>query len=277
MPTSDDRPELYDPASMGTPARGRSRIRRILGWIELGLLVLVVGFWFFALRPQGLGGPASYALVSGTSMLPKYHTGDIVIVHHHARYRVGDIVAYKVPKGQVGAGAEVIHRIVGGSAGAGWIMQGDNRTAPDIWHPKNDLIVGRAWVHIAKAGIVIKLLHTPLFLGGLAALVAMLSVLFHKPKRARGPKADAEPVADPTLPAAGDDPPSWVTHARVDRVPHRVAAAPAEPEPAPAHESARPLGPNPATWPFWEFRVGPEHRYAEYELAPAYREPEPGL
>src|SRR5690242_4132724 len=161
----------------------RSRIRRVLSWIEIVALLLVVAFWFVALRPQGLGGPASYALVSGTSMLPKYHTGDIVIVHHQSQYKVRDIVAYKVPKGDVGQGAEVIHRIVGGSARTGWIVQGDNRTAPDIWHPKDDLIVGKAWLHIPKAGVAVKLLHTPAFLAGLAALVAMLSVLFHKPKK----------------------------------------------------------------------------------------------
>src|SRR3954447_2165224 len=130
------------PGATSASGRGRSRLRQVLAWVEVGVLALVVGFWFFALRPQGLGGPASYALVSGTSMLPKYRTGDVVIVHRQARYRVGDIVAYKVPKGQVGAGAEVIHRIVGGSERAGWTVQGDNRSAPDIWHPKHDLIVG---------------------------------------------------------------------------------------------------------------------------------------
>ena len=82
---------------------------------------------------------------------------------------MGEIVAYIVPKGSAGAGAQVIHRIVGGDERKGFIVQGDNRTAPDVWHPRRAEIVGTAWAHVPKAGIVIVFLHNPAFLASLAA------------------------------------------------------------------------------------------------------------
>ena len=149
-------------------------------------VVALLAFWFIALRPQGLGGRAGYALVSGTSMLPTMHTGDVVIVHRAHHYVIGDVIAYKVPKGQTGAGAQVIHRIVGGNEHDGFIVQGDNRTAPDIWHPTPSLVVGREWAHIPKLGRVVTALHTPLVLAALAAAVAAGYVV----TRSRGARSD---------------------------------------------------------------------------------------
>ena len=131
------------------PPSARRRAWSTVRWL---LVAAVVVSWFVALRPQRLGGPAGFVLVSGKSMLPTMHTGDLVIVHEHDRYRVGDVVAYRVPKPDPAAGAQVIHRIVGGSAQKGFVVQGDNRTAPDIWHPKDEDVIGSEWVHIPRAG-----------------------------------------------------------------------------------------------------------------------------
>jgi signal peptidase len=152
--------------------------RRALGRLQIVAVVGLVAFWFVALRPQALGGPAGYALVSGTSMLPTMHTGDLVIVHKHDRYRVGDVIAYHVPKPDPAAGAQVIHRIVGGSAEKGFVVQGDNRTAPDIWHPKPKDVIGSEWVHIPRAGKLIVFVHTPVFIAALAAFVVVLWILY---------------------------------------------------------------------------------------------------
>jgi signal peptidase I len=116
-------------------------------------------------------------------MNPLYHTGDIVIVHRQAHYRVGEIVAYIVPKGTAGAGAQVIHRLIGGDENKGFVVQGDNRTAPDVWHPRRNQIVGTAWLHIPKAGTAVVLLHTPLFLASLAAGIAVACAIQHGSKR----------------------------------------------------------------------------------------------
>ena len=114
----------------------------------ISLAILVCLFWAQYLRPQSLGGRAAYVLVSGKSMLPRYHTGDLVLVERQSSYHVGELIAYRVPKGDPMAGAQVIHRIVGGNAKQGFIVQGDNRTAPDVWHPKPGDIVAACFVFV---------------------------------------------------------------------------------------------------------------------------------
>src|SRR5436305_12372203 len=130
-------------------------------------LALVAALGWFCL-PQRLGGRADWVMVSGTSMLPRFHTGDLVLVERQASYHVGEIVAYRVPKGEVGAGHVVIHRIIGGNGRTGWTMKGDNRTARDLWYPTNRDVVGAKLLRIPDAWLVLRFLHTPLFLGLLA-------------------------------------------------------------------------------------------------------------
>jgi signal peptidase I len=144
-------------------------LRRLRGACALALLLA----WTLLLRPQGLGGPADYVMVSGTSMLPTMKSGDLVVVHRHETYQPGDVVAYRVPQGDVGAGQQVIHRIVGGSASAGFVLQGDNRTAPDTWRPRPADVVGEEWVRIPYAGIVLAFARGPFFLGGFAAFMVV--------------------------------------------------------------------------------------------------------
>ena len=153
----------------------RSRALKALSYV---LVAAVLVGWAFTLRPQALGGPAGYVLVSGTSMNPLYHTGDMVLVEHHSQYHVGEIIAYRVPKPDPMAGAQVIHRIIGGNATKGWIVQGDNRTAPDVWRPHNSDIVGSAALHIPNAVLVLQWLRSPVLLGLLAASFVFVRVLF---------------------------------------------------------------------------------------------------
>src|SRR5712691_10062557 len=135
----------------------------------IAVAVLVCLFWAQYLRPQSLGGRAAYVLVSGKSMLPRYHTGDLVLVERQPSYHVGELIAYRVPKGDPMAGAQVIHRIIGGTAKHGFIVQGDNRTAPDVWRPKPGDIVGAKALRIPNAVLVLQFLRSPIFLGLLAA------------------------------------------------------------------------------------------------------------
>jgi signal peptidase I len=129
------------------------------------------------LRPQSLGGPAAYVLVSGKSMLPLYHTGDLILVRHKQTYAIGDIIAYRIPKGDAMAGAQVIHRIIGGNATHGFVVQGDNRTAPDVWRPKPGDIVGSAELKIPQAVVLLQYLRSPLLLGLLAASFVFVYLL----------------------------------------------------------------------------------------------------
>jgi signal peptidase len=147
---------------------------------HLGLLLVAIGVaaWFVVLRPTALGGPASYIFVSGTSMEPTLATGDLAILQQADEYADGDIIAFAVPEGEPGAGALVIHRIIDGSAADGFVMQGDNKPAPDEWRPTPDLIQGRLWLHVSGAGTAVATLKQPaVFASVLAGLVVFFIVL----------------------------------------------------------------------------------------------------
>jgi signal peptidase len=139
-------------------------------------VVLAACLWFGL--PQSLGGRADWVLVSGTSMLPRLHTGDLVLVEHQSGYHVGEVVAYRVPKGEIGAGHLVIHRIIGGDGRTGWRMKGDNRTAPDLWYPTNHDVVGAKTLRIPDAWFVLRLLHMPVLLALFAAVGAFFWIAF---------------------------------------------------------------------------------------------------
>jgi signal peptidase len=158
-------------------AQLRGALERTNKAAGISLAILVCLFWAQYLRPQSLGGNASYVLVSGKSMLPRYHTGDLVLVEHQPSYHVGQLIAYRVPKGDPMAGAQVIHRIIGGDAKRGFIVQGDNRTAPDTWRPKPGDIVGAKALRIPNAVLILQFLRSPIFLGLLAACFVFVRVL----------------------------------------------------------------------------------------------------
>src|SRR3954463_12275065 len=140
-------------------------------------VVLVLLFWAQYLRPQALGGNAGYVLVSGQSMEPRYHTGDLVLVLRRSSYHAGQLIAYRVPKGDPMAGAQVIHRIIGGDAKHGFLVQGDNRTAPDVWRPRPTDIVGAKALRIPNAILVLQFLRSPVLLALLAACFVFVHVL----------------------------------------------------------------------------------------------------
>ena len=161
-------------------------------------LLVLAGAWFTMLRPQSLGGPSGYIMIRGSSMLPTYVTGDLVITHPAARYGVGDIVAYRVPRGDFGEGIVVIHRIIGGSAEEGFVIQGDNNPFKDDWYPKPTDIVGKAWVRLPRVGLVLGFLHAPVPLACLAAATVIVLVLFPK-KKERSEDDVADAVEEITL------------------------------------------------------------------------------
>jgi signal peptidase I len=180
--TTSARIALAPPATAISRPSLRSTVKRV--W-EIGSIVLVIGacvFWAMFLRPQSLGGPAGYVLVSGHSMNPLYHTGDLVLVRRHSSYKIGDIIAYRVPKGDAMAGSQVIHRIVGGNAAHGFVVQGDNRSAPDVWRPTPTDIVGSASVQIPHAVVALQFLRSPLLLGLFAASFVFVFVLGSRTK-----------------------------------------------------------------------------------------------
>jgi signal peptidase I len=144
---------------------------RLVGW---ALFVAVVAAWAIFLRPDFLGGPATYVIVAGHSMEPKLHSGDLVVTRRQRTYRRGDVVAYRIMKNQAGAGALIIHRIVGGSSRDGYVTRGDNRNYRDPWHPKPGDIAGRMELHVPRLGLLPIFSHTMVGMAFIAALAGLL-------------------------------------------------------------------------------------------------------
>jgi signal peptidase I len=155
--------------------RGALKHTKRVAWIVATIAMFL--FWAQFLRPEALGGNAGYVLVSGQSMEPRYHTGDMVMVLRRSGYHTGDVIAYRVPKGDPMAGAQVIHRIIGGNAKKGFVVQGDNRSAPDVWHPKQGDVVGSQVLRIPNAVAVLQWLRSPLLLALLAASFVFVRML----------------------------------------------------------------------------------------------------
>lgn len=161
--------------------RRRARSARSL-WRQLGialtaaLTIAVCGAWLAVFSPTTLGGRATYVFVSGSSMFPRLVNGDFVVMHRQRSYHVGDIVAYHIPKGDLGAGKLVIHRIIGGSPQRGYLMRGDNRHTSDDWSPRPSDIAGKLWLRV-PGGARMALLLRPFLLAGTSALLTWMTVM----------------------------------------------------------------------------------------------------
>ena len=158
--------------------------RNLLRGLSLLATLGVLAAWAVTFRPLILGGPATYIVVRGDSMLPSYETGDLVITQAVPPYHVGEAVAYRVPTGELGAGLVVIHRIVGGDEN-GYVMEGDNNPSPDPWLPRSSDILGRAWLHAPGVGRLISLFFRPVFLACLAASVVVGWLVARRTRRQR--------------------------------------------------------------------------------------------
>ena len=74
-----------------------------------------------------------------------------MVAYPQAGYEVGDIVAYKVPTGEIGAGHLVVHRISAVTR-AGFELQGDNNPASDPWIATAADLVGQVVVRVPAVG-----------------------------------------------------------------------------------------------------------------------------
>jgi signal peptidase len=147
--------------------------RAIVRTVYYVVIVIAAGYWLIVLRPSFVGGPATYVIVRGDSMLPLYATGDLVVTQAASAYAVGDVVAYRVPAGEVGAGHTVLHRLIAGDVQEGFVARGDHNPAPDPWRVRADDISGKAWVAFPGIGRWIAFIHQPAVLAALAAAIAV--------------------------------------------------------------------------------------------------------
>lgn len=172
----------------------QSRARSAASWVIFALVVL---FWATLFRPQALGGPASYVMVSGNSMEGALTGGDLAVVRRAHDYGPGDVVVYRVPDSDPAlAGSLVIHRIVGGSGGRGFETRGDNRDSSDNWHPTAGDVVGTVWFRVpgfARGIVMLRNAIVPAFLGAVL-LMALLDRYLPRPAAGSGKDEVVAPV-----------------------------------------------------------------------------------
>lgn len=147
--------------------------------------VLVVAAWWFTLAPTRIGGPLTPVLVRGSSMLPTYHTGDLVVAYRASRLEPGQVIAFREPEGNV-----VIHRLVAVD-GERLVTKGDNLGVTDRWPTTTGDVLGTARFVVPGLGRVLSVLARPVVLAALAGLLAFLVVAWPTRERPdpRGPVA----------------------------------------------------------------------------------------
>jgi signal peptidase len=157
---------------------GSNTKKSVIGPLKIILQFLGVLVLLFLVFPASWGGTFGMTVVSGHSMNPTYTSGDTVISMRQANYAVGDIIVYHpadlCPK------CNVVHRIIGGNAQAGWITQGDNNPSYDQWRPKGSMILGHVILHIPTANAS-RILFSPFLWFTLIAMV-LAALLFIKAK-----------------------------------------------------------------------------------------------
>lgn len=160
-------------------AFGRRRVQ-VLG---AGALL---GLWLLYLAPTGLGGPLGLIYVSGESMEPTLHTGDLAILYRQARYQVGDIVAFDIPEG-----GTVIHRVVR-VVPDGYQFRGDNRNHDDPWTLDRSAIKGRQVLALPQAAHMLAFLVQPPVISALIVMLVIVARLAPKSESESEAESEAE-------------------------------------------------------------------------------------
>jgi signal peptidase I len=176
------------------------RLRPVLSWAAL---VFVALGWSVFLRPTSFGGTTTFVGVSGVSMTPTMHDGDLAFVRKRSTYQVGDVIAYRIPAGDPGAGHNIIHRIVGGDADRGFVTRGDYNKGDDIWQPTGGDVLGEVVVHVPNAAGWLGQLRRPGVLAAVVGLVTFL-IMVRRDRQQAADEADhsTSDLPAPVMPAA---------------------------------------------------------------------------
>lgn len=142
-------------------------VRRALAGL-LGTLVSLVGLVGVS---SAVGGPLTWAVTQGASMVPTYPPGTLVVLQRQALYAVGDVVAYRNAELQT----TVLHRVTA-VQDARLTLQGDANSWSDPYRPTVDEAVGRPLLAVpglGRAVVVARPVLALLVLLGLLAVVLL--------------------------------------------------------------------------------------------------------
>lgn len=163
---------------------------RRAAWAAAFLVLALTAWIVFA--PMQVGGQSAYVVIDGNSMEPRFHWGDLVIIHQAPGYQVGDMVAYKNAQLQ----RFVFHRIIG-TNGNHFILRGDHNTWDDSYQPVQSEVVGVFWSSLPRVGAWILWLRQPLHLGVAAGMLgALLALSFFRRRARNGTAMEKSTVAN---------------------------------------------------------------------------------
>jgi signal peptidase I len=179
------------PKARATYSRRIVRTRNIL----LGLISVALA-WIWVM-PRTIGGLNTYTVVSGISMEPTFHTGDLIISRKADSYNIGDVVTYKIPDAKYDK-FRIVHRVIGKTDDGHYEIQGDNQDHADPWSVPGENIAGAKVIMIPQGGTVLGYARNPI---GLALLFGAIVTWTVWPK-----KTEADEVEDPIVALLGQAP-----------------------------------------------------------------------
>lgn|GEM_PF-3203429 len=135
----------------------------------VALVVIAALAWL--LWPPMFGGDTRLVTVAGHSMEPTWELGDALVVRPLDNPARGDVVVFRVPADEPGAGRLVVHRLVGQRDDGTWITRGDNRDTDDTFRLTDDDIVGTPMVTVPRLAQALAVLRSPLGISVLAGLL----------------------------------------------------------------------------------------------------------
>jgi signal peptidase I len=139
--------------------------------IAAGLAAAPIAAFWLTLAPTQLGGPASYALVVGSSMEPGLHRGDLAVVHRRERPGTGDVVLYRDRE----LGRDILHRVVAVEGGR-FVTKGDNNDFRDGYRPAAQDVRGELWLRVPALGGVLEWVREPRHAALLVGLTVVLAL-----------------------------------------------------------------------------------------------------
>ncbi len=118
------------------PTAGRISRRPRFRWISVSVTVALVALFAFV-GIAGFTGLFSMRVVLTNSMQPTINPGDVVVAVSDTVHppQLGDVVIYIGKTFDGTPVAPFAHRVIGGDAQTGWIVQGDNNSEADVQHP----------------------------------------------------------------------------------------------------------------------------------------------
>lgn len=130
---------------------------------------LFLAVWWVGCAPVAVGGSVSYSVVQGRSMVPTFHSGDLVLTRSEGGHQAGDVVLARHGHGAV------LHRLVSRERTGVWRTRGDANHFLDGWRICDGDIVGRMWVVVPGGGTALRWVAAhPFFTGWCAAMLGLV-------------------------------------------------------------------------------------------------------